>query len=73
MHAGARVYGQTDNRPGKAWFADMGEHAAEMIAEGADADLLARFEACANQWLVNQGVPNPPFSVVRELGRKGVV
>jgi len=51
----------------------MGEHAAEMIAEGADADLLARFEACANQWLVNQGVPNPPFSVVRELGRKGVV
>ena len=57
----------------KAWFAGMSERAAEMIAKGADADLLARFEACANQWLVNQGVLNPPFSVVRELGRKGVV
>jgi len=41
-----------------AWFAGMAEHAAEMIAEGADADLLARFETCANQWLVNQGVPD---------------
>lgn len=40
-----------------AWFAGMAEHAAEMAAEGADADLLARFEAAANQWLVNQGSP----------------
>ena len=56
-----------------AWFAGMAEHAAEMIAEGADADLLARFEACANQWLANQGVPDPPFSILGELDPKGVI
>ena len=54
-----------------AWFAGMAKHAAEMIAKGADADLLARFDACANQWLVNQGVPDPPFSILSELDAKG--
>lgn len=54
-----------------AWFAGMAEHAAEMIGEGADADGLARFEACANQWLTHEGVPDPPFSILSELDAKG--
>jgi hypothetical protein len=55
-----------------SWFSGMGERAAELIAEGADADLVARFEAAADQWLANRGVPDPPFSVIAELGPKGV-
>jgi hypothetical protein len=55
-----------------AWFSGMGERAAELIADGAGADTLAQFEAFANQWLANQGVPDPPFSVLAELGPKSV-
>jgi hypothetical protein len=50
-----------------SWFACMGEHAAEMIAAGAAADLLTRFEASTNQWLAHQGVPNPPFRIIDNL------
>jgi hypothetical protein len=49
-----------------SWFAGMGERAAELIAQGADGDMLARFEAWANAWLAGQGVPNPPFRIIRD-------
>lgn len=54
-----------------SWFAGMGEQAAELIAQGADSDRLARFESFANQWLAGQGVPNPPFRVIDELRPMG--
>jgi hypothetical protein len=50
----------------------MAERAAELIAEGADGSSLARFEACANEWLAGQGVADPPFRILSELGHKGV-
>lgn len=50
----------------EAWFSGMREQAAELIAEGANADMLARFENSANEWLRNQGVYDPaaPFTVL---------
>jgi hypothetical protein len=55
-----------------SWCAGMAERAAELIAEGADGSSLARFEACANEWLAGQGVADPPFRILSELGHKGV-
>ena len=42
------------------------EQAEELIAEGADADMLARFENHANEWLQHQGVYDPaaPFTIL---------
>jgi hypothetical protein len=56
-----------------SWFAGMGERATELIAQGTDGNMLARFEATANAWLAGQGVPDPPFRIISELRPTGVV
>ena len=50
----------------QSWYAGMRERAAELIAEGANGEMLGRFEASANQWLRTQGVYDPaaPFAVL---------
>jgi hypothetical protein len=59
---------ETWDRRGRAsWFAGMGEQPAVLIAGGATADDLTTFEEMANEWLVNQGVPDPPFRIIDNL------
>lgn len=48
------------------WFSGMRQTAMELVAEGADLELLARFDRSSNEWLEHHGVADPsrPFTIL---------